>query len=122
MYYIRPAQPFQGFDEFFGHTLSSNQIMTALLRYCGFKTLHQECWLYKFLQERIRQVKFAGTSEFRRWCTWPGELGFHVKMPAQQMRLNRAQFERWKDWLQEHEDEIRANCSGPQWQSYYDPR
>ena len=70
MFYVKPAVPFERFDEHFEYIEHTN-IMRNLMRYCGYWTLHQDCWLYKWLQERIRTVKFAGQTEFRKWCAYP---------------------------------------------------
>ena len=120
MFYVKPAVPFERFDEHFEYIEHAN-IMRNLMRYCGYRTLHQDCWLYKWLQTRIRTVKFAGQTEFTQWCTYPAWYSFFEKMRPDKMSVNADQMARWKTWLAEHEDEIRENCAGPAWESCYDP-
>ena len=121
VYYVTPPLPFTGFNEHFEYVPGAN-IMRNLMQYCGYWSLHPNCWLYEWLQQRIRTRKFSGDAEFRQWCSYPAWLEFHQKMPVSRMMVNREQMERWKSWLKTCEDEIREQCSGSRWASYYDPR
>ncbi|MAB78848.1 MAG: hypothetical protein CMJ89_05775 [Planctomycetes bacterium] len=122
MFYVVPSQPFRSFG--FGPGLqfaSRKNIMTNLIRFCGFKKLHQNCWLYRYLQEKIRSVKFAGSAVFAQWCTYPAWYKFHEKMRPDVMTLTRAQMDKWEHFLRTNGGEIREQCQGPVWESYYEP-
>ena len=120
MFHVRPAVPFTEFNEGFEFQSQAN-IMRNLMQYCGYFTLHQDCWLYKWLQEKIKCLKFSGAEEFRKWCTYPEWYKFHQKMRPDRMTLTPPQMERWKKYLGLWKEEIRENCSGPTWRSYYEP-
>ena len=70
MFFIKPAAPFTEFNEDFEFLPKAN-IMRNLMQYCGYWTLHPNCWLYKWLQSQIKMLKFSGGEEFKKWCTYP---------------------------------------------------
>ena len=116
--YINPCQRFCGFDEDFHFERGAN-ILTNLMRYCGFKTLHQDCWLYVWLQDKIKYLKFSGDDEFRQWCTYPVWYSFFEKMRPDLMTVTWAQMNKWRHFLQAHEDDLNEHCYGPAWSKYY---
>ena len=117
-FYTVPEVPFDGFDENFEYRAGGN-ILGNLTRYCGYRTLHPNCWLYEWLQERIRTVKFSGN--FQQWCTYPPYYHFTDKMLPHRMRVDVDQMHRWRVWLQSQIETIRENCRGHGWSAYYRP-
>ena len=120
VFYINPCQRFSGFDEDFHFERGAN-MMTNLVRYCGFKTLHQDCWLWKYLQGRIRYFKFSGEEEFRKWCTYPKYCDNFKKLPHERMKVTWPQMNKWRHYLKSKEDEINSHCYGQAWSKYYKP-
>ena len=120
-FYIEPAVPFVEFDENFEYRAGAN-LLSNLMRYCGYRTLHRDCFLYKWLQERLRTVKFAGEHTFREWCTYPSYYDFSEKMLPHKMTVDLVQMHRWRKWLQSQIETLRANCRGHGWSAYYNPR
>ena len=53
-YYIEPATAFSGFKDTYEPGLT---MMSNLIHFCGYKTLHPDCWLYCWLQEPIKPSK-----------------------------------------------------------------
>lgn len=120
-YYNFPEVPFGGFDEDFEYREKA-QMFRNLVKFCGYTSLHPRSWLYKdFLENRVKVLKSGGNECFRRWCTWPVEYQALEKIPYEHMKVNPEQMERWKQWLRRHETSIRAECSGPVWESQYRP-
>lgn len=121
MYYNRPAGPFKHFDEAFVH-VPNEQMFVNLIRFCGFTSLHPQSWLYKdLLETHVNHMKTGGNDNFRQWCTWPPEYQAFEKIPHRQMTLTVAQFDRWKQWLRQHREQIEQHCRGATWRSQYDP-
>lgn len=119
MFYIEPPTPFYDFDQGVltrGHNM---QVMAFLMRYCGYSTLPNDCWLYEQLQKWIRQKKFSGLTESRRWITYPDFYSFDVIMEPHLMRVNTAQMQRWALFLQSHCELLTQNCCGPNWEKHY---
>jgi len=119
MFYIEPPTPFYDFDEGVltrGHNL---QILAFTMRYCGYSTLPNDCWLYEQLQKWIRQKKFSGPAESRRWITYPAFYNHMEKMEPRLMRVNTAQMQLWADFLRSKSEEIARNCCGPNWEKHY---
>ena len=117
-FYTFPEVSFQEFDEDFDFRTSSN-IMGNLIRFCGFRSLHQESFLYQWLQRQIKYFKFSGELEFRQWCTFPAACEWHEKMPTHRMTLTLEQMTKWIEYLLENEDHLRQHCVGPAWSKYY---
>ena len=118
VYYTYPEIPFCGFDEEFDFS-KVNNMMTNLIRFCGFRSLHQDSWLYKWLQEQIKYFKFSGEDEFRMWCTYPSYNEFWEKIEPRFMKVDKEQMERWMIYLRDHQTVIRNECSGDSWSKYY---
>ena len=118
VFYTYPEVPFCGFDDEFNFT-KVNNMMTNLIRFCGFRSLHQDCWLYKWLQEQIKYFKFSGEEEFRKWCTYPSFNEFWEKLDPRFMKVTQEQMQNWANYLRDHENVIRNECSGESWSKYY---
>ncbi len=122
-FYTFPHVNFEQFEKesYFweDHYSAHRNIMTNLIRYCGFRTLHKDCWLYKWLQEQIRFVKFSGAEEMSRWVTFPNTCEFWEKMPTAHMKVNREQMARWIEYLHDNRETIAENCKGDEWTRYF---
>ena len=117
-YYIEPANAFSGFVDTYEPGLT---MMSNLIRFCGYKTLHPDCWLYCWLQEQIKYFKFSGEEEFKKWCTWPKYYEFFQKMDPRLMKVTYDQMQNWRNFLEEHGDLIANHCQGAAWKRYYRP-
>ncbi|MAW76095.1 MAG: hypothetical protein CMJ95_01725 [Planctomycetes bacterium] len=117
-YYTFPEVRFCGFDDAFKFS-KVNNMMVNLIRFCGFRSLHQDSWLYRWLQEQVKYFKFSGEDEFRRWCSYPSYYEFWEKMDPRFMKLNDVQMGNWAEYLRDHETTIRNHCSGESWSKYY---
>ena len=119
MFYIEPPTPFYDFDEAVIERMHNMQVMTFLIRYCGYSTLPKESWLYEQLQKWIRQKKFSGLTESKRWITYPEFYAPFDIMKPHLMRVNRVQMRRWAHFLQSQSELISKNCCGPEWEKHY---
>jgi len=118
-----PEVPFEYFEKesYFwqDHFDESKNILTNLIRYCGFKTLHQDCFLYRWLQEQIRYFKFGGTEEMRKWITVPAGSEFWQKLPTYKMRVSDEQMRKWVELLHDKHAMLQTHCKGPSWNRFY---
>ena len=118
-----PEVPFEFFEKetYFwqDHFNARQNIMTNLIRYCGYKTLHSDCFLYRWLQEQIRYFKFGGTEEMRKWITVPAGCEFWQKLPTNKMRVSDEQMRKWAELLHDHHDMLQKQCKGPSWNRFY---
>ena len=118
-----PEVPFEFFEKetYFwqDHFDEGKNIITNLIRYCGFKTLHQDCFLYRWLQEQIRYFKFGGTEEMRKWITVPAGSEFWQKLPTYKMRVSDEQMRKWVELLHDHHAMLQKHCKGPSWNRFY---
>jgi len=101
------------------HFDAGRNIITNLIRYCGYRTLHQDCFLYRWLQEQIRYFKFGGEKLFREWVTVPKYCRFFEKLPTHKMRVNREQMQKWIELLHDNQHMLREHCKGESWTRYY---
>jgi hypothetical protein len=118
-----PQVPFEFFEKesYFwnDHFDAGRNVITNLIRYCGYKTLHQDCFLYKWLQEQIRYFKFGGEAEMRKWITVPESCEFWQKLPAHKMRVSADQMRKWVELLHESHAILKEHCRGPSWTRFY---
>ena len=118
-FYIEPPTSFYDFDKNILRRGHNMQVMAFLIRYCGYSTLPKDCWLYEELQKWIRQKKFAGLTESKRWITYPDFYSNDDVMEPRLMRVNTTQMQRWAQFLQAKCELITRNCCGRQWEQYY---
>ena len=95
------------------HFNTRQNIMTNLIRYCGYKTLHSDCFLYRWLQEQIRYFKFGGTEEMRKWITVPAGCEFWQKLPTNKMRVSDEQMRKWAELLHDHHEMLQKHAKVP---------
>ena len=105
-FHTYPQIPFEFFEKetYFweDHFDAGKNIITNLIRYCGYRTLHQDSFLYKWLQEQIRYFKFGGEAEMRKWITVPESCEFWQKLPTHKMRVTEEQMRKWIELLHDH--------------------
>ncbi len=118
-----PEVPFEYFEKesYFwqDHFDAGKNIITNLIRYCGYKTLHQDCFLYRWLQEQIRYFKFGGSEEMRKWITVPAGYEFWQKLPTYKMRVSDEQMRKWAELMRENHAMLVEHCKGPSWNRFY---
>ena len=122
-FHTYPQIPFEFFEKetYFweDHFDAGKNIITNLIRYCGYRTLHQDSFLYKWLQEQIRYFKFGGEAEMRKWITVPESCEFWQKLPAHKMRVTEEQMRKWIELLHDHHAILKEHCRGPSWTRFY---